>query len=420
MNIYLQNEKSSNNNKEIEILKRQLLNREINKLIKTFDYQQLENLLQGNYVIDKSNHRIIINQKAKDSEIKNENIENSNIEYYIDISQFREKDNPLIYLIEYYSRIIQNTVEDNDKNISDTFENNIKNKKDKLLKILNLLLNYSSTLNFETNDGKLPFFVAFTENLVDILKVLLDRSFQLSISSNFSSSSSTFSLLKNGINVHIYNEEWDSVLLYSFKQQNTLPYPAFPFLLNYGLSYCYYHDTIVDLNAQAVVHILNRRKNHFYHNLIKRYPKESSTKEIIMSDLVRLIKSDYDRLDLEMKDRSQNTPLLQAIWTNNLAIVKCLLHFGAKTEAINASGFTPLMLASFLGKVNMVKLLIAYGAHVNARRPSSFNLYFTTQLRSFSFPTSQTMEKGETALTLARQNNHEAVVEVLLRHQATE
>jgi len=68
----------------------------------------------------------------------------------------------------------------------------------------------------------------------------------------------------------------------------------------------------------------------------------------------------------------------------------------------------------------MVKLLIAYGAHVNARRPSSFNLYFTTQLRSFSFPTSQTMEKGETALTLARQNNHEAVVEVLLRHQATE
>jgi len=79
MNIYLQNEKSSNNNKEIEILKRQLLNREINKLIKTFDYQQLENLLQGNYVIDKSNHRIIINQKAKDSEIKNENIENSNI-----------------------------------------------------------------------------------------------------------------------------------------------------------------------------------------------------------------------------------------------------------------------------------------------------------------------------------------------------
>jgi ankyrin repeat protein len=331
-------------------------------------------------------------------------------------------------------------------------------KKDKLLKILNLLLNYSSTLNFETNDGKLPFFVAFTENLVDILKVLLDRSFQLSISSNFSSSSSTFSLLKNGINVHIYNEEWDSVLLYSFKQQNTLPYPAFPFLLNYGLSYCYYHgqisdnylinlnacdwngkslvlmavergnyiflkkflDTIVDLNAQAVVHILNRRKNHFYHNLIKRYPKESSTKEIIMSDLVRLIKSDYDRLDLEMKDRSQNTPLLQAIWTNNLAIVKCLLHFGAKTEAINASGFTPLMLASFLGKVNMVKLLIAYGAHVNARRPSSFNLYFTTQLRSFSFPTSQTMEKGETALTLARQNNHEAVVEVLLRHQATE
>lgn len=322
------------------------------------------------------------------------------------------------------------------------------------MKILNLLLNYTSNLNFETINGQIPLFVAFSENLVDILKVFLDRSFQLLNPQ----SSSSFSLMKSGINIHIYNEEWENILLYTYKRINNLPYPAFPYLLNYGLSHCYYHgrifdnyiidinahdwngkslilmaveredciflsnflNIIIDLNAQAIIHILNRLKNGFYHNLVDHHSKEYSTKEIIMADLVKLIKSDYYRLDLEFKDKSQNTPLLQSVWSNNIDIMKCLLHFGAKTEVRNASGFTPLMLASFLGKVEMVKILINFGANVNARRPSSFNLYSYVQHSSHPSYSIHKEEKGETALTLARQNNHESVVQILLKHHAIE
>jgi len=319
--------------------------------------------------------------------------------------------------------------------------------KDKLLELMTLLLQYTSDLNFETIQGQLPLFVAFSQNQVDILKLF----FQYFIPNTriITTMSSPFS--KIPLNLNIFNEEWENVLLYTFKRQNDLPEPAFSYLLNFNLSSvdqegrlleenyrldlnaqawngktlimlaverCNYNflkrffETIWNVQCRSILQILYRCQHRCYYEDDDKIlqpptshlsspqssslpsPLPSTREDVIRKDLIRVIRSDYRQMvDLEVRDMTQNTALLQAIWANHPGIVKCLLFHGAKVNVVDGQGHTPLMIASLLGRVVMVKLLMAYGAD----------------------STIQSGE-GQTALDLAEENHHEEVV-LLLQQQ---
>eukprot|EP00833_Pecoramyces_ruminatium_P018919 jgi/Orpsp1_1/1192951/evm.model.d7180000097119.1 len=67
MNNSLYIENNDDDNKKIKVLKSKLLNNKINNLIKEFNFQQLECLLHGNYVIDYKLNQIVIDHCDNES-----------------------------------------------------------------------------------------------------------------------------------------------------------------------------------------------------------------------------------------------------------------------------------------------------------------------------------------------------------------
>jgi len=89
--------------------------------------------------------------------------------------------------------------------------------------------------------------------------------------------------------------------------------------------------------------------------------------------------------------RSGTTPLMQAVVSGNLAMVKLLLMHGANKHATSDSGLTALMLAASIGNTEIVDLLLRVGLDFDARSNT-----------------------GETALMLAAKHGHIAAVDSLL------
>lgn len=409
--------------------KHTIINDKINTLIKNYDIQQLKKVLQGYYTFE--NDTLIIHHSIENIAVENsQDVNHKNIETQekpIDISQFNERNNPIIFLIEYYSSyqyLSQGEEKEEEKEVvSPQMETENLSptpilSKDQLLELMTLLLQYTSDLNFETIQGQLPLFVAFSKNQVDILKLFFQ--YFIPNTRTVASMTSTSPFSKIPLNLNIFNEEWENVLLYTFKRLNDLPDPTFSFLLNFDLSSVDREGRLLeetyrlDLNAQAwngktlimlavercnydflkrffktiwsvqcrsILQILCRCKNHCYYDDddMTLHPSTSSLsspisssshssspstrEDMIKNDLVKVIKSDYRRMvDLEVRDMTQNTALLQAIWSNHLGIVKCLLFHGAKVNVVDGYGHTPLMIASLLGRVMIAKLLMAYGA----------------------------------------------------------
>ena len=186
------------------------------------------------------------------------------VEKPIDISQFNERNNPIIFLIEYYSSyqyLSQGEEKEEEKEVvSPQMETENLSptpilSKDQLLELMTLLLQYTSDLNFETIQGQLPLFVAFSKNQVDILKLFFQ--YFIPNTRTVASMTSTSPFSKIPLNLNIFNEEWENVLLYTFKRLNDLPDPTFSFLLNFDLSSVDREGRLLeetyrlDLNAQA-------------------------------------------------------------------------------------------------------------------------------------------------------------------------
>ena len=99
-------------------------------------------------------------------------------------------------------------------------------------------------------------------------------------------------------------------------------------------------------------------------------------------------------LELDRMDLNSDTALMQAVQHNQLAAVQALLAAGADPESLKA-GMSALIAASYQGNVEIVQALLDAGANA-----------------------AWADENGETALDVAANNNHPAVVAVLYQHQA--
>ena len=107
---------------------------------------------------------------------------------------------------------------------------------------------------------------------------------------------------------------------------------------------------------------------------------------------------EYNRADINVGDVYEWTPLHLASMGHNFkddSVLLCLLEHGADINARNQDGSTPLLVASFHGALEVVRRLLERGADVEARR-----------------------NDGKTALQLAVENGDDNVVELLREHGA--
>lgn len=73
-------------------------------------------------------------------------------------------------------------------------------------------------------------------------------------------------------------------------------------------------------------------------------------------ETIRLLVDRYE-LDLEVRDKSEQTPLIRAAWRGDLDAVETFLDLGADIEAKDDLEFTPLLCAVEKGHLEVVKLL---------------------------------------------------------------
>ena len=100
-------------------------------------------------------------------------------------------------------------------------------------------------------------------------------------------------------------------------------------------------------------------------------------------------------IDLDIPDKSGQTPLLRAADAGHTKCIRLLLDKGANVKHADEQGRTALSLAALKGLKVVAKLLLKNDAEINAQD-----------------------KKGNTALALAAENNHDAVVRFLLESGA--
>ncbi len=69
---------------------------------------------------------------------------------------------------------------------------------------------------------------------------------------------------------------------------------------------------------------------------------------------------------LNVREANDRTPLMQALFSRQVAVFKFLLEKGADFNAANKDGFTPLHFAVFSAQMELVEMLIAKGATLDA------------------------------------------------------
>jgi ankyrin repeat protein/predicted aspartyl protease len=125
--------------------------------------------------------------------------------------------------------------------------------------------------------------------------------------------------------------------------------------------------------------------------------------------------------DCDAPDSDHETPLMYALLPNYQDVAHALLDAGARVNIEDKYGTSPLTYAAAYADLPMVKSLIARGAKVNpaGRTPLMFaatagNFEVAKFLLSEGAKIDSTDATGMTALMLAAQNRHEAVVGLLL------
>ncbi|KAI5008439.1 hypothetical protein ZWY2020_009487 [Hordeum vulgare] len=71
------------------------------------------------------------------------------------------------------------------------------------------------------------------------------------------------------------------------------------------------------------------------------------------------------RVDVDAADDKGRTPLVYAVMSEKIAIVKCLLDHGADPDKADEAGLTPLHSAAGIGDCEIIELLLAKGAYVD-------------------------------------------------------
>ncbi len=159
------------------------------------------------------------------------------------------------------------------------------------------------------------------------------------------------------------------------------------------------------------------------------FANKAKINEVDVAHRITLVKELLNMgVDVNVQGYHGLTALMAAVGSDNVVITKELLHAGADVNAQGPMG-TVLMLAIMLGNVALVKELLQAGADVNVQVPMGTALMFAASKGSVAMVTlllqaganvNARDDGGKTALTYAKQNNSDAVIQVLKQAGAKE
>ncbi len=133
--------------------------------------------------------------------------------------------------------------------------------------------------------------------------------------------------------------------------------------------------------------------------------------------------------DANTADPDGTTPLAWAVYNDDLAAARKLLHSGADPKAANRYGVTPLSLAATNRNAAMAELLLKAGADATAKLPDGDTILMMAArtgnpdivrmlIEHGADVNAKGQAYGETALVWAAQENHAEAAEVLIAHGA--
>ena len=132
--------------------------------------------------------------------------------------------------------------------------------------------------------------------------------------------------------------------------------------------------------------------------------------------------------DLNKVDQYDETPLMQAVFSDDVVAVQDLLDLNVNVNRQNSKGQTALMAAVIIGNRDMVNLLIARGAHVNVVNDEGntvlaiATIHGDCELAKILIENGAIIDQqnfnGETALKIAVLNNTRELVKTLLDYGA--
>jgi ankyrin repeat protein len=143
-----------------------------------------------------------------------------------------------------------------------------------------------------------------------------------------------------------------------------------------------------------------------------------------VGDLESVQRTISDGAAVNAADGEGRTPLMYAAFNGHTAVAEFLVRSGADVDAKEGSGRTALMFASSGPYVETVELLLERGADVNARGTrEGFTALMTASAEGLENVVQLLLDRGadrtiedqdgDTALSFARQNGHDAVVALL-------
>ncbi|EOQ97668.1 ankyrin repeat protein [Leptospira wolbachii serovar Codice str. CDC] len=200
---------------------------------------------------------------------------------------------------------------------------------------------------------------------------------------------------------------------------------------------------------KSVIKLLGENSDFFFHPDTKFAAKRAFGTFLVLFVLISLFFLDYSRrrklfwiyaarenhiflfntlrltgVDVNEIDEHKYTPLFWAIQGGSLEFVKSIVKAGADLEAINEFGQTPLIVAVLVKNETIVKELVSLGSNLDrpdtiegqtplllAARDGSFEI--VKFLLEKNANPSLKNKKGQTALSLALENGHQKIVELL-------
>lgn len=120
---------------------------------------------------------------------------------------------------------------------------------------------------------------------------------------------------------------------------------------------------------------LNKKEEFFFSILEKKYSNPSIT---VSERLLNRLLEDKD-IDINSKSLRDWPPLMYAVLSNDLKMVKLFAGSGAEIDFQGTGGWTSLMLAAFNGRNKIVEFLVDKGASVGLK---NFGGYSSSTLAS--------------------------------------
>lgn len=206
-------------------------------------------------------------------------------------------------------------------------------------------------------------------------------------------------LLENGLNINGRDENQKTPLIWAVEKNLK---KSVKYLLAEGAD-----PNLVDKDGNSALHLVIESENIDILKLLLESGSDSNTEHptlyiqptniLTLLNLAQKHKLKGKKVNLEIQNKEGDTPLISAVWKENLPMIKKLITFGADANGKGIEGITPLLVASSLCETPEIPQFLI-------NKKANINVYTNT--------------KTWTPLMLASSYGRKEIVKLLIKNRA--